>query len=206
MSLYIPPAFMLSDQAAIDQIMADHPFATLITPIDDDAMISHVPILAQRDEQGALILHFHLARANPHVQALGGGRPAIAVFHGPHTYISPQYYQSRQEVPTWNYITVHATGRPMELNRDASDKLLTRLTGAFESGANRWQMDEVAPDRMDRLHGALQGFVMPVTRLEAKAKLSQNKSNDDRAGVVKALALSDKTEDQALAKAMTTGA
>jgi transcriptional regulator len=206
MTLYIPPAFALKDQAMIDQIMADYPFATLITPMDDDALISHVPILAQRDEQGELVLHFHLARANPHVQALRDGRVAIAVFHGPHTYISPQYYQSRQEVPTWNYITVHAYGRPDALDRDHSDDLLARLTGIFESGPNHWHMDEVAPERMDRLHGALQGFVMPVTRLEAKAKLSQNKSNDDRAGVIKALSMSENTDDQALVKAMMTGA
>ena len=206
MSLYIPPAFMLTDQVAIDQIMADHPFATLITPMGDDALISHVPVLAQREDQGSLILHFHLARANPHVQALIEGRVAIAIFHGPHTYISPQYYQSRQEVPTWNYLTVHAHGRPEALNREASDQLLARLTQAFESGPNRWDMAEVAPERMDRLHSALQGFVMPVSRLEAKAKLSQNKSEDDRAGVIKALSLSAKSEDQAVVKAMVTDA
>ncbi|HMA30359.1 MAG TPA: FMN-binding negative transcriptional regulator, partial [Casimicrobiaceae bacterium] len=108
MSLYAPAHFAVTERAAVARLIHDHPFATLVTPASPEPMISHVPLLLVPgcEPNGELI--GHVARANPHWRHAAAAE-SIAIFHGPHAYVSPSWYaKPEQAVPTWNYATVHA--------------------------------------------------------------------------------------------------
>lgn len=180
MSLYTPPSFALSDQEQQHQLIRDYPFATLITSVaGQEPRISHLPLLLEADGS----LSGHLARANPHWQAFAEGE-TVAVFHGPHAYVSPRWYVNpAREVPTWNYAVVHVHGRP-ELDDDAGFKLslLDRTSAAFEPAVGGWtrQLDAA---RQNALLNAIVAFRLRPSRIEGKRKINQNKTSADRAQV-----------------------
>ncbi len=200
MSLYVPGHFDVRDRVAIARLLHDHPFATLLTPAAPEPLVSHVPLLyfADREPHGTLVGHF--ARANPHA---GGASAAesIAIFHGPHAYVSPSWYaEPAAAVPTWNYAVVHAHGM-LELARDAAETraILDALIHRFESGRAAPWRPGLDRQRMDALVGAIVGFRIKVKRLDAKFKLSQNRPADDRARVAAALAAEGYAEAEATA-------
>jgi transcriptional regulator len=185
MSIYNPSHFVSADRAAMLAIIRDHPFATLVTPHEGEPTISHVPLLHVEDgsEHGALIGHF--ARANPHGPR-AAATESIAVFHGPHAYVSPAWYeQPDRMVPTWNYIVVHAQGT-LEPVVDAT-QVLDALVDRFESGrAQPWRFAMAEPQRSAMIK-AITAFRMPIRTLTGKFKLSQNRSAADRERVAAAL-------------------
>lgn len=190
MALYTPRQFQArSDEEAL-RIIREHPFATLVTSVDGaDAHISHVPMLL---EDGWL--WSHLARPNPHSQALERGRTQ-AVFQGPHQYISPRWYaQPELHVPTWNYAVVHVSGQPELLDAAGARRVVERLTAHYEQGA--WTPQ---PQRVESLLGGILAFRMPLTRISAKVKMNQNRTAADRDGVRAALQTSGVPGDAAVA-------
>ncbi|MDB5972882.1 MAG: hypothetical protein JWQ90_5332 [Hydrocarboniphaga sp.] len=174
MSLYAPAPFAEADRAAAVALIAAHPFATLITAVDGaEPQVSHLPLLLEGD-----VLIGHLARANPHWQSFGRGS-TIAVFHGPHAYVSPRWYaEPAHSVPTWNYATVHVSGRPALLGEADSKNSLLQLTRAFDPD---WRASEIT---IDRLLPGIVAFRMPIAACDAKFKMSQNKTADDRRSVI----------------------
>jgi transcriptional regulator len=200
MSLYVPRHFAAADRAAIARLLHDHPFATLVTPAAPEPLVSHLPLLcvADREPHGTLIGHF--ARANPHAAAAAAGE-SIAVFHGPHAYVSPSWYEEPSgAVPTWNYAVVHAHGT-VELARDDAETraILDALVARFESPrVAPWRLG-LARERLDAMVGAIVGFRMKVRRLDAKFKMSQNRSPGDRARVASALAAEGHADAEATA-------
>src|SRR5574337_876830 len=188
MSLYTPSSFSTGDRAVAARLIHDHPFATLITPGGEEPAISHLPLLlvAGCEPHGSLI--GHMARANPHWNHAGAGE-SIAVFHGPHAYVSPSWYaKPAQAVPTWNYATVHAHG-VLEPIEDAAETnaILDLLVQRFEGGrASPWQFEMSEPERA-KLVGAIVAFRLRVRRIELKLKLSQNRPVGDRVRVAAAL-------------------
>lgn len=198
MSVYMPPSFAAHDGAAIAQLIRERPFATLITGTGGEPQVSHLPLLFEADSttQGALI--GHMARANPHWQQFAQGS-TLAIFHGPHAYVSPSWYtKPATMVPTWNYAVVHVRGS-MTLIDDAQHKhdMVRQLTGHFESGRPApWQL-QLDGDRLAAMLGAIIGFRMTIERIDAKFKLSQNRAPEDREGVIAGLredAFSDATD------------
>jgi len=189
MSLYTPPLFDARDRAAISRLMHDHPFATLVTPAPDEPRVSHVPLLlvSNCEPHGTLIGHF--ARANPHWEVARNAR-SIAIFHGPHAYVSPAWYaEPAKAVPTWNYATVHAHG-VMEIIEDPVETrgVLDALVQRFEGPRERpWQFAMPARER-DALVRGIVAFRLRIKRLDAKFKLSQNRNAADRERVTTALA------------------
>lgn len=200
MSLYIPPQFKGESDAAVRALLHAHPFATLITSLaGQEPHITHLPLLL---DQGQLT--GHMARANPHWQAFAQGH-TVAVFHGAHAYVSPRWYVNpTREVPTWNFATVHVHGQPILID-DASAKLsvVDAASTAFEPAENPWQRQLDAP-RLQALLGAIVAFHIPLTRLEAKFKMSQNKTPQDRAQVVAGLQASAQPDALATAAWMQT--
>ena len=185
--MYIPTHFACPDAALARELIDANPFATLASSIAAAPMITHLPLLAE-ERAGALVLTGHVARANPHWELLAGA-PTVAIFHGPHAYISPAWYPSPGLVPTWNYATVHCHG-PVELieDRKAAYAVLERLIARFEAGrAEPWE-PRLAPAVLDALMGAIVAFEMRVERVEAKFKLGQNRAAQDRAGAIAGLA------------------
>jgi transcriptional regulator len=202
-SLYVPGPFDAKNRVAIARLLHDYPFATLVTPAAGEPHISHVPLLWAGDcePHGTLLGHF--ARANPHVEAAAGAM-SIAIFHGPHAYVSPSWYEKPAvAVPTWNYVVVHAHGT-LELAREAGETraILDLLIHRFESRrAAPWTpgLDRV---QMDAMVKAIVGFRMKIKRIDAKFKLSQNRSPEDRGRVSKSLAAEGYPEAEATAEWM----
>ena len=196
MSLYNPPHFVTDDGAAMREVIRDFPFATLITPGAGEPMISHLPLLHVEDgsPNGTLIGHF--ARANPHVP-LAAAAESIAVFHGPHAYVSPSWYgEPAKMVPTWNYVVVHAHGTLLPVAD--GETVLDALVERFESQRDApWSFRMAEPQRGAMLK-AIAAFRMPIRELTGKFKLSQNRSDADRERVVAAL------RDEGYAEATTT--
>jgi transcriptional regulator len=200
MTLYTPAVFDARDRAAISRLIHDHPFATLITPIAGEPRVTHVPLLLLPDCEPHGTLIGHVARANPHWHDAGGVE-SIAIFHGPHAYVSPSWYgEPDKAVPTWNYATVHAHGT-LEIIDDPTHKrgVLDTLVQRFETGRTApWRFGMPERER-DALVGAIVAFRLRIRRLDAKFKLSQNRSAADRARVIAALGAEPYAEAQATA-------
>ena len=188
MSVYTPPHFEMADRVAIARLMHDYPFATVVTSVAPEPLISHLPLLHVPgcEPHGTLI--GHMARANPHWQRAAEGE-SIAIFLGPHAYVSPAWYADpAKSVPTWNYAVVHACGT-LAIIDDAIEtrRVLEALVHRFE--ANReapWQFAMPEPQR-DALVGAIVAFRMRIRRLTGKFKLSQNRAAADQARIAAAL-------------------
>lgn len=191
MTLYVPAAFSSEDREQALALVVAHPFATLVTSVDGGSpQISHLPMLIEQET-----LTGHLARANPHWTLLPEGH-SVAIFHGPHAYVSPRgYTQPQLRVPTWNYATVHIEGRAQLLDDDASAALLERLTAHFERGSG-YATD---PAQLHTLLAGIVAFRMPIDRCVAKFKMSQNHSAEDRLGVMRTLRAAGSRDDLAVA-------
>jgi transcriptional regulator len=183
--IYIPAAFAEPSEANLYALMRRHPFATLIAPAGGKLEVSHLPLLA---DEGTGLLRGHLARANPQWRSFSQDSEVIALFHGPHHYISPAWYGTHPSVPTWNYAVVHAHGVPRLIDDPGElERMLAELTQIHESGMSTpWEMD-LPRDYMDAMLRGIVGFEIRVTRLEGKFKLSQNRPPADRPRVVAAL-------------------
>ncbi len=150
----------------------------------------------------------HMARANPQWRSFGelaaAGHQALVAFSGAHAYISPNWYGAGPAVPTWNYQAVHAYGIPRIIHDRASARqLVGALVARHESGFEApWSADSQEADYLDKMVRGIVAFEVPVVRLEIKAKLSQNRSAEDRAGVIVGLERSASAGDHELAKLM----
>lgn len=200
MSLYTPAHFAVTERAAAARLIHDHPFATLVTPGSPEPMVSHVPLLLVPgcEPHGELI--GHVARANPHWRHAAAAE-SIAIFHGPHAYVSPSWYaRPAQAVPTWNYATVHAHAT-MEVIEDPAEAraILDALVDRFESTRQApWSFAMPARER-DALLGAIVAFRLRIRRIETKFKLSQNRPAVDRERVATALESEGHAEAAAVA-------
>jgi len=205
--MYIPDDFRLEDPEAIRAAIAKNPFASFATNGPDGPEVSHLPLIAM-DESDGLVLYGHFARANPHWKSLDGKTPALAVFSGPQGYISPNWYATKREtgkvVPTWNYVIVHARGIPKILDHGPeSRKALEILTDAMEQPrAEPWRVEDAPEQYTEGMMRGIVAFRMPVTMLEAKAKLSQNRPAADIDGASQGLTSEGMIE---LAEAMREG-
>lgn len=215
MSLYVPAAFKSDEMAAIAALLHAYPFASLLSVVAGEPLLTHLPLLwdAQPAPHGRLL--GHLAAANPHAAVLTQ-QPALAVFLGPHAYVSPAWYPEAyrdQSVPTWNYAAVHAQGQPRRLADDEALALLDRMTATFEAGRHdvvqggaapwRRQTPAQAPAMLNRL-AAIVAFEMPISQWLAKFKMSQNRAPAQAAGVVAGLQTSPQAADRAVAEWMQT--
>jgi transcriptional regulator len=199
--MYIPATNQVSDEAQIVAFIERHPFAVLVSP-SSDPLVSHLPLVVRRTSQG-LALVGHVARANPHWRAMDGAAPALAMFVGPHAYVSPTWYATGPAVPTWNYATVHAHGKPRAIHDAAFTRAaLAELVARHEPASGGWSVDSLPPDREESLVAAIVAFEMPIEKLEAKFKLGQNRSEADRDGAIAGLERAGSPEAAALAAFM----
>ena len=201
--MYVPNHFAMTDVATLHALVRERSFATLVSVLDGEPFATHVPLLLDADRGPLGTIVGHVARGNPHARAFDGATPALAIFRGPHAYVSPRWLASEPNVPTWNYLTVHAVGRP-RVQDDAKRvrDLLVRTAAAYESGPTPWTLDAVPGRYAEKLANAIVAFDMPIEKLLGKHKLSQNKSPADRAGVAAALRAQDEPDALAIASAM----
>jgi transcriptional regulator len=203
--VYVPPAFREDDRATLHAAINEARLSHLVTATAEGLIATPLPLFLAPEEGPHGTLYGHVARANEHWKLAPIGE-AMALFMGPHAYVSPNWYPSKQEhhkvVPTWNYVAVHAYG-PVEFFEDAARLLdvVSRLTRLHEQGnARPWAVSD-APETFisAQLRGII-GLRLPIARIEGKRKMSQNRSEEDRAGVAEALAASENPSDRAVAK------
>ena len=200
MSVYVPQHFVAHDRAMVARLVDDYPFATLMTPGDPEPVVTHLPLLRVAGSAPHGTLFGHFARGNPHARS-NPNVESIAIFHGPHAYVTPSWYvDPAGAVPTWNYAVVHAHGT-IELANDPAETraVLDRLIQRFESSRPApWQLG-LDPERLASMVGAIIGFRIRVKRLEAKFKLSQNRPPEDSRRVAAGLAAEGYAEASATA-------
>lgn len=197
--MYIPEHFRINEEQVLRQFAASNSFGMLITHGAGGLIASHLPMILEGENLVA-----HLARANPQARDIEAGISALAIFHGPHAYVSPSWYSDPEHsVPTWNYTAVHITGKPQVISEATAVKeLLQRLVSKFESGRdNPWGFDLESPD-IDNLIRGIVAFQMPIETMEGKFKLSQNRPIGDRGRVMWSLKSSESQMDQQVAEMM----
>ncbi|OJW22559.1 MAG: transcriptional regulator [Planctomycetales bacterium 71-10] len=200
--MYVPASFRMDDPSELRAFMRRHSFATLVTRGRGGMVASHLPLLLDADAGPRGRLLGHMARANPQWRDVDG--EALAVFSGPHAYISPTWYETPGTVPTWNYVAVHAYGalRLVE-DRDALRDILRRTVSAYERPMPvPWTYDEADPD-IDQMLGAVVGFEIEIARIEGKAKLNQNHPEERRRKVIRALEARTDDDSRAMARWMS---
>jgi transcriptional regulator len=206
--MYTPPLFREDDLAAAHALIRAHSFATLVTRLDGVLEATHVPVLLDPTHGPKGTLSAHVARANPIWKAFDGREEELLVFTGPHAYVSPRWYADKaRNVPTWNYVAVHASGRPRLLAPGAPTvALLRRLVDENEAATPgpRWSVDDAPPGFVEAISEAIVAFEVEVESLVCKKKLSQNRTPADRAGALAGLAALDDPAARAVAALMTT--
>lgn len=207
--MYTPPAFRVDDPALLREIIRSARLATLVTATAEGLMATPLPLYLDESEGARGVLYGHLARANPQWKTAPLGE-ALVLFSGADAYITPSWYVAKAEhgkvVPTWNYEAVHAYG-PAEFFDDPVRlrEAVTRLTNIHEAPrAEPWTVaDAPEPFIASQLKGIV-GLRLPITRLEGKRKMSQNRSEADRAGVARGLAESGRPSDPTVAAMIPT--
>jgi transcriptional regulator len=207
--MYLPVHFKIDELSEIHLAMRASRLATLVTASANGPVATPLPLILDEGEGEYGTLYGHVARANPHWTTPAIGE-AMAIFSGPDAYITPSWYATKAEhgkvVPTWNYVAVHAYGTA-EFFEDA-DRLLTvvtRLTDLHERPRDEaWQVGDAPADFIKAQLRAIVGLRMPITRIDAKRKMSQNRQIEDRVGVVAGLAGSDDPVDREVADMIAT--
>ena len=207
--MYMPPHFKIDELGAIHAAMRMSRLATLVTATADGLIGTPLPLILDEGEGQYGTLYGHVARPNPQWKAPVIGE-AMAIFTGPDAYVTPSWYAAKAEhgkvVPTWNYVAVHAYGAA-EFFEDADRVLdvVTRLTALYEnSRAEAWQVSDAPADFIKAQLRGIVGFRMPITRIDAKRKMSQNRKLEDRVGVVAGLSDSDDPVDREVAAMIST--
>ena len=186
--VYLPPAFTEARPEVLVAHIERHDFGLLVSHGAAGLVASHIPFLVERRDEELHLLG-HLARPNPQVEDLSVSREVLAIFSGPHAYISPSWYADGPSVPTWNYVDVHAYGRlQLVEDDDCLGRLLRRLSDRHEAGNPApWRMRDLPEAYLAGMLKGIIGLDITVTRLEGKFKLSQNRPAVDRPRVIAAL-------------------
>jgi len=202
--VYLPPAFTETRPEVLLAHIERHNFGLLLSHGEEGLVASQIPFLVEQRE-GGLVLQGHLARANPQLADLDRGGEVLAVFTGPHAYVSPSWYNPGPAVPTWNYATVHAYGTVRTIADPAwLHGIVERLTAQHEASEPPppWGMAGLPERYTGSMLNGIVGVEIAVTRLEGKFKLSQNRPAADRPRIIAALEARDDADSRGVAALM----
>ncbi|WP_109483909.1 FMN-binding negative transcriptional regulator [Paraburkholderia sp. C35] len=191
--MYVPAHFDESSKEVLHARIAGHPFGTLITHGQGGLDANHIPFELSADEGELGVLHAHVARNNPVWREVANGDEVLVIFQAGDAYISPTWYPSKHElhkqVPTWNYMVVHAHGRITIRDDERYVRgVVGRLTRTHEASLPKpWKMGDAPKEYIDTLLQSIVGLEVEITRLTGKSKLSQNKEVRDIRGAGEAL-------------------
>ncbi len=184
--MYIPKHFSENDLSVLQTLMREYSFAILVSTQEDGVpLATHLPFLYEPEPAPYGVLKAHMALGNPQWRTFQAEREALAIFQGPHAYISPSWYEAELSVPTWNYATVHAYGKPRIITDHTELYIhLKALIATHEAQfANPWPFERLPMDYIERMMKGVVGFELVITHLEGKFKMSQNRSENERARV-----------------------
>ena len=180
--IYLPNSFLPKNDDEIYKLIKNHGFATLISTNDKEPFVSHTPILMDIKKK---VLRGHLSKNNPHCKSLLENKKIIAIFHGPHHYVSPTYYKNQPSVPTWNYAVVHISGSPRLItNRKEIIAFLSNLIDTYESDkTDQWDFN-LPKDYLKKMIDSIVFFEVAIENVAAKYKLSQNRPKEDVPNII----------------------
>jgi transcriptional regulator len=194
-TIYIPAAQSEKDRTLLLDFMEEYAFAMIVTS-KGGLRITNVPTILSRDKDGWGSLWWHIAKNNPQNNAFDGAEEALVVFHGPHSYISPNWYNTKSAVPTWNFAVVHATGKPKRIESDeafaAGLKRLVDTNEGHYGGGEKWVYDKLPESYLKGMRQGIVGYEMQIQTVEGKFKLGRERNQTDREGILKGLAESKK--------------
>jgi transcriptional regulator len=184
--VYIPEFNRQEDRAATLAFVRANPFAILVSNADGVPFATHIPVLIE-EAGDEIVVRSHMAKANPHWKSMKEGTESLVIFHGPHAYISPSLYEIRESVPTWNYAAVHIYGEPtLFTDEGALKETLHRMINTFEASYMA-QWSQLSEQYQSRMMKHIVGFEIKAKRIEAKFKLSQNRTKGEQARVIQSL-------------------
>lgn len=203
--MYVPRHHEETDVAVLRTLVRSNPLGAWVTQGDGEILVNHVPFLLDeaRGEHGTLVAH--VARANRVWKAFSRTMNSVVVFQGAQAYITPSWYPSKhahgQAVPTWNYAVVHARGVPRAIeDREWLLRHVSQLTDVHEAGEHApWKVSDAPRDFVDRLLDAIVGIEIPIAGLTGKWKVSQNRPEPDKLGVVAGLLARDDAPSRQMA-------
>jgi transcriptional regulator len=199
--MYIPHLNRVEDAAKITAFIHAYGFATLVTQSEGVLVASHLPVLLDERDGNHGSLRSHMASANDQWRQFHPAREVLCIFQGPHSYISPSWYQSKIAVPTWNYAAVHVYGLPQIIEEPAAlRKIVIDTTAKYESKLTSDGASAPQNDLVDALLRTIIGFSIRITRIEAKFKLGQNRPKEDQESMLRALGTSESADSRALAE------
>lgn len=201
--MYIPEFFKETNPERISTLVEGNSFGMLVTAPDGVPFVSHLPFIFDHAAGSKGKLLCHMARANPQWQHFSSCSEVLAVFQGPHAYVSPSWYSS-PGVPTWNYAVVHLRGKPRLIESESElEALVERLTHVYESHMPSPWEPNLAGERRTKLLNMIVGFEIELTDIQGKFKLSQNRPLEDQRSVVDKLSQSSNQTEAAVAKLMS---
>ena len=179
--MYIPQSFLMKNHKDKVDFLKNNSFGILFSVHDGEPYATHIPMIYSADEGGGEFLLGHIARANPQWHDMDGQK-VMAVFQGPHAYISPSWYVERDQVPTWNYTAVHVTGKLEILGNKETESLIGSMLSFYGKDADiSHHLQEIPFSNMMK---AIVGFRIVIEKIEGKKKLSQNKSSETQKKVI----------------------
>ncbi|MBD8035952.1 FMN-binding negative transcriptional regulator [Solibacillus sp. A46] len=197
--MYIPKQYLLKDEQKIRQFIKEYSFASFISMHDGVPAATHLPLYLSADHQD---LYGHFARANPQWKDIEG-QQVLAIFSGPHSYISSSWYETKDSVPTWNYVAVHVNGSIQFLKDEKEIRLsLHHLIDKYETPNSTYDVNAVDSNYMNSLLKGIVPFKLHITSIEAVAKLSQGHSKERQGLVIEELLKRNNGFDVEIAKLM----
>lgn len=198
--MYVPKINLATDRDEIVSFMKQFSFATIVTSKDNTPVATHLPFLVSSDEEN-LILTSHFAKANEQWKDLENNK-VLVIFSEPHAYISPKHYDNDLNVPTWNYISIHAYGQGKLITETESVfKVLEKTIDNYEISYKQ-QWEQFTTDYKMNLAKGIVAFEIVVKDLQAKKKLSQNRSETEKQKIIETLSKSNDTNEQLIAAYM----
>jgi transcriptional regulator len=199
--MYIPEHFRNEDRATALAFIRANPFAILVSNHEGGPFATHVPVVL-RESNNHLTIRAHVAKANPHWQYLQNDPACLMIFHGPHAYISPSNYDTRESVPTWNYGAVHIYGTAKTFAEPEQIlDILNDLIPTFDAAYGQ-QWASLSEAYRQRMLSHIVGFEIAATRIEAKFKLSQNRTRKEQQQVIDSLSAASDTAVSGTARLM----
>ncbi|NOV02603.1 FMN-binding negative transcriptional regulator [Paenibacillus planticolens] len=197
--MYIPPYFEIKDRSLMHDIIEQNGFATLISQHQNRPFATHLPLILDRTNE---CLYGHVARPNPQWRELGQ-QEVLVIFQGPHSYISPSWYETSKSVPTWNYVAVHVYGQA-HLIDDEQEVMasMQSLIAKYEEPDSPYELGSVDPAYLAGLNQGIQGFKINITSMEGKAKLSQNHPAERQELVIQRLEALNRENERKIAALM----
>lgn len=203
--MYVNPRYAERELPVLHEMIEAAPFGLLVLSVEDRPLVAHIPFVLRRGEgrQGTLVAH--VARIDPLARHLDAGHEALAIFSGPKAYVSPRWYASDGLLPTYNFLAVHAHGRPRLLgDRDTVLSYLAQLVDVHEARfPPPWSLASATDDHVAELLPHIVAFTLEIEAIQGKRKLGQNRSAEDRDGVIRGLHERGGDDDRAIAQAMT---